>query len=369
VSGENNARYCGSFKLFRPDGSSMRSADCPMAQVLKGKIREARDQEVIIERPDASRVTCVVNIRPLKNQRGEVTGAINCFYDITERKTAEVAQRRLEVLAASNQKLEAEIARRKVVEESLKQSEQQQTQLLEASRSMQEQLRHLSRQVLQAQEDERKRISRELHDVIAQTLTGINIRLATLKKGAGLNPKNFDRDIELTQKLVENSVNIVHQFARELRPAVLDDLGLVPALHAFMKNFTAETGVHAHLTAFAGLEELDTPRRTILYRVAQEALTNVSRHAKASRVEVTIQKLAAGICMKINDDGKSFSVDRLVNAKGGKRLGLLGMRERLEMVGGRFEIESAPGRGTTVTAEMPFGKDGKFTDAVPGNQT
>ena len=110
-------------------------------------------------------------------------------------------------------------------------------------------------------------------------------------------------------------------------------------------------------------------RRTVLYRVAQEALTNVSRHAHASRVEVTIQKLAAGICMKINDDGKSFSVDRLMNAKGGKRLGLLGMRERLEMVGGRFEIESAPGRGTTVTAEMPLGKDGKFTDAVPGNQT
>src|ERR1022692_3296539 len=101
-------------------------------------------------------------------------------------------------------------------------------------------------------------------------------------------------------------------------------------------------------------------RRTVLYRVAQEALTNVSRHAHASRVEVSIQKLAAGICMKITDDGKSFRGDRLMNAKGGKRLGLLGMRERLEMVGGRFEIESAPGRATTVTAEIPFAEDGKF---------
>ena len=369
VLGETNARYCGSFKLFRPDGSPIRPADCPMAQVLESKISEARDQEVIIERPDASRLSCVVNIRPLKNQCGEVTGAINCFYDITERKAVEVAERRLEVLAASNQKLEAEIARRQVVEASLKQSEQQQTLLLEQSRSMQEQLRDLSRKVLQAQEDERKRISRELHDVIAQTLTGINIRLATLKKGAGLNPKNFDRDIERTQKLVENSVNIVHQFARELRPAVLDDLGLIPALLSFLKNFTTETGVKAHLTAFAGLEQLDTARRTILYRVAQEALTNVSRHARATRVEVTIQKLAGGICMKINDNGKSFSADRVLNAKGRKRLGLLGMRERLEMVGGRFDIKSAPGQGTTVTAEMPFGKDGKLVNAVRGNQT
>ena len=273
------------------------------------------------------------------------------------RKQAEGAQRRLEVMTASNRKLEAEIIRRQAMEAALKQSEQQQTRLLEQSRTMQEQLRHLSRQVLQAQEDERKRISRELHDVIAQTLTGINVRLATLKKGAGLNPKDFDRDIELTQKLVEDSVNIVHQFARELRPAVLDDLGLIPALHSFMKNFTAQTGIRTHLTAFAGLEQLDTSRRTILYRVAQEALTNVSRHAQASRVEVTIQKRADGICMKINDNGKSFSVERVLNAQGRKRLGLLGMRERLEMVGGRFEIESAPGQGTTVTAEIPFGKD------------
>jgi PAS domain S-box-containing protein len=273
--------------------------------------------------------------------------------DMSVLKQAEEAQRRADVLAASNVELKREVARRQAVEESLKESDKHQSRLLEESRSMQEQLRHLSRQVLLAQEDERKRVSRELHDVIAQTLTGINIRLATLKKRTGRDPKSFDRDIERTQKLVENSVNIIHQFARELRPAVLDDLGLVPALHSFMKNLSRQTGIHIHLTAFAGLEELDMPQRTILYRVAQEALTNVSRHAQATRVEVTIQKLASGICMKINDNGKSFDVVRVLEAKGKKRLGLLGMRERLEMVGGRFAVESAPGQGTTVTAEIP----------------
>jgi PAS domain S-box-containing protein len=327
------------------------AASRKMFEQLKKK-HEVRYEDLPLE-TQAGRHQEVEVVANLYAENGRAVIQCN-IRDITERTKAAAAQRRLEVVAATNRKLELEIARREVVEESLRESEQQQTQLLAQSRSMQEQLRHLSRQVLQAQEEERKRISRELHDVIAQTLTGINIRLATLKKGAGLRPENFDRDLELAQKLVENAVNVVHQFARELRPAVLDDLGLIPALHSFLKNFTAQTGVHSHLTAFAGLEELDASRRTILYRVAQEALTNVARHAQASRVEVTIQKQAGGICMKINDDGRSFNVEQRLRGKGGKRLGLLGMRERLEMVGGRFEIASAPGQGTTVTAEIPL---------------
>jgi len=212
----------------------------------------------------------------------------------------------------------------------------------------------LSRQILLAQEDERKRISRELHDVIAQTLTGINVRLAALKKEAALNTRHLDRDIARTQRLVEKSVNIVHEFARELRPAVLDDLGLIPALHSFVKLFSKRTHLHVHLTAFAGVEQLDIAKRTILYRVAQEALNNVSRHAHASRADVSIEKLAHGIGMKIKDDGKSFHVERILNSKGSQRLGLLGMRERVEMVGGTFCVESAPGQGTTIQVEIPF---------------
>ena len=221
---------------------------------------------------------------------------------------------------------------------------------------MQEQLRLLSRQLLLAQEEERKKISRELHDEIAQTLTGINIRLASLKTEATVNTKGLQKKITSTQRLVEKSVDIVHRFARELRPTVLDDLGLIPALHSFMKSFTKRTGVRAHLTVFAAVERLDTAKRTVLFRVAQEALTNVARHAQASRVEVSIQKLRGRVCMKIKDDGKSFNVERALHANGGKHLGLLGMRERLEMVGGRFAVESAPGKGTTIQAQIPLGK-------------
>ncbi|MEJ0091630.1 MAG: sensor histidine kinase [Limisphaerales bacterium] len=177
-----------------------------------------------------------------------------------------------------------------------------------------------------------------------------------MKKEAAVNTTGLDRNIARTQRLVEKSVNIVHQFARELRPAVLDDLGLIPALHSFVKLFSRRTRIHVHLRAFAGVEQLNGNQRTILYRVAQEALNNVARHAHASQVEVSILKHAGGICMKVSDDGKSFDLEYVMKTKGRKHLGLLGMRERVEMVGGIFCVESAPGKGTTIVVEIPLGK-------------
>ena len=272
------------------------------------------------------------------------------------KKFIEALSQRTVELAASNLELKQEILQRKTAEEALKKSERHYSQLLKQSDSLQEQLRRLSRQILSAQEDERRNISRELHDVIAQTLTGINVRLSALAKEAAINTKGLDRNIARTQRLVEKSVEIVHQFARELRPAVLDDLGLIPALHSFVKIFSKRTRILVHLKAFAEVEQLPIAKRTVLFRVAQEALTNVARHAQASRVEVSIQKLPDSICMKITDDGKSFQVDRVLHGKGSKRLGLLGMRERLEMVGGHFGVESVQGKGTIVIARLPIGK-------------
>jgi signal transduction histidine kinase len=283
-----------------------------------------------------------------KTQRGEqeTTARLKEFVETLSQRTVE--------LAASNLELSLEITQRKAVEEALKKSERHYSKLLEQSDGLQEQLRRLSRQILSAQEDERKKISRELHDVIAQTLTGINIRLASLKKDAALNARGLDRNIDLTQRLVQHSVDIVHRFARELRPAVLDDLGLIPALHSFMKSFTTQTGIRTQLTAFAGVEELEMNRRTALYRVAQEALTNVARHAQASQVQVSIEKEDGALSMKISDNGKGFLSESLSRRKKSERLGLVGMRERVEMINGSFTLASAPGRGTTVQARIPF---------------
>ena len=268
----------------------------------------------------------------------------------------QVLHKRSVDLIASNRQLQQEILQRKSVEESLRKSEHHYSQLLEQSRHMQEQLRLLSRQLLSAQEEERKMISRELHDQIAQTLTGINIRLASLKTESTLNTKGLQKKISSTQRLVEKSVDIVHRFARELRPTVLDDLGLIPALHSFMKGFTRRTGIHVHFTTFTSgmIEQLNNASRTVFYRVAQEALTNVARHAQASRVEVNFEKLPNAICLKIKDNGKSFQAQRVLHSKRNTRLGLIGMRERLEMVGGSFSVESAPGKGTTVRAQIPL---------------
>jgi len=238
---------------------------------------------------------------------------------------------------------------------SLKKSEQLQGRLLAESRHMRDRLRQLSRQLLSAQEQERKRISRELHDVIAQTLAGINVGLAALKEDGKINTKDLERNVAHAQLLVEQSVNVVHQFARQLRPAVLDDMGLIPALHTFLKGFKGETGTQVTLSAFAAVEHLAGDKKTVLYRVAQEALTNVTRHAQASRVEVSIQKLNGAVCMKIRDNGKGFLPESVRNGKTSKRLGLLGMSERLEMEGGSFAIASIPGEGTTVTAQIPSG--------------
>jgi signal transduction histidine kinase len=265
-------------------------------------------------------------------------------------------RRRTGELAAAKRQLKKETLRRQAAEKALKKSEQHSSLLLEQSHHMQEQLRHLSRQILCAQEDERKRISRELHDEVAQVLTGINLYLATLKKEATANTKNLKRKITHTQRLVEKSVSIVHRFAGQLRPPALDDLGLFSALHSHMTDFAKQTGLSVHFASFAHsrIEELDSTRRTVLYRVAQEALTNVAKHAQASLVNVSIQKLRGVIRMEVQDNGKSFQVQDVRPTRRNKGLGLLGMRERVEMVGGRFTVESSPGEGTTIRAEIPF---------------
>ena len=135
---------------------------------------------------------------------------------------------------------------------------------------------------------------------------------------------------------------------------MLDDLGLIPALHAYSKSLAARKKIKIQLTAFDGVEALGGAKRTVLFRVAQEALTNVARHAHASQVRMSISEISGAVRMEISDNGKSFHIGKALLAKNPKRLGLIGMKVRVEMVGGSLTIESAPGKGTTVRAEIPF---------------
>jgi two-component system sensor histidine kinase DegS len=260
-------------------------------------------------------------------------------------------------LTASNRELKREVTRRKAGEAAVKRGKDRYQRLFVQSQLTEQKMRRLARQVLSAQEDERRVISRELHDEVVQTLVGINVELAALGKGVSTGVRSMKAKIAHTQKLVGRSVSAVHHFARELRPAALDDLGLIPALQAFMKTVAKGKDMKLRLSAVAGVETLEISRRTVLFRVAQEALTNVRKHAGASLVKVTIAKQGGNICMEIHDNGKSFEVPQSLSSKNSKRLGLLGMRERLEMVGGALSIESAPGVGTTVRASLPFVTD------------
>jgi signal transduction histidine kinase len=207
--------------------------------------------------------------------------------------------------------------------------------------------------VIRAQEAERSRISRELHDEAGQLLTTLSIRLRSLEQSSQLSADSVVAVAELkemTKRLMEE----LHRLAVELRPAALDQLGLVGALDGYVREFSARTGIAAEIDT-SGATGLDLPPdvEIAVYRVVQEALTNVSKHANASAVDVLVGRRNGSLVAVVEDDGRGFQADA-VHTPQGTRLGLFGMRERAELLGGHFSIESSPAGGTTVFVEVPL---------------
>ena len=192
--------------------------------------------------------------------------------------------------------------------------------------------RTLSAQLLRAQEQERRAIARELHDDVGQMLSGLLLE-------AG----NTGRVTELAGRAIDS----VRRLALALRPSMLDDLGLVAALEWQAREVGNRSGLHVEVDALETAGELPEAQRICIFRVAQEALRNCSRHAKATHVRVALDRAATRVMLKVEDDGKGFQPAR------SKGLGLLGMEERVAQLGGRLRIDSQPGRGTTVTADLP----------------
>lgn len=263
------------------------------------------------------------------------------------KRLAAALRRRTDELATARSSLAA-------LHEKLATSERHHGELLARSRLMEQRMRRLSHKLLSVQEEERLRISRDLHDAIGQTLTGINVGLATLKQEADADSRELAHAITRAQQLVERSMKTVHQFAWELRPTLLDDLGLVPALRSYAKSFAARTGIRVRFAADAKFDRLDADRSTALFRVAQGALSNVERHARAAHAQLELSSLPGAVRLEVRDSGRSFDVRRMESSKGTRHLGLLVMRERMEMVGGSFSITSSPKGGTTVRADVPL---------------
>ncbi len=222
-------------------------------------------------------------------------------------------------------------------------------------REANDRLRELSSKILHAQEEERKRISRELHDEVGQALTAIGINLQLLRQNAVENRKSLDKHIAEIQGMVELTLENVHRFSYELRPAILDDLGLVSALHYYTRAFAKRTGIKVRFSSDNAVEHLEPDPKTVIYRVAQESLTNVYKYAHASRVQVRLRRLPEGVRLMVKDNGQGFQPNQLnggLKEKSG--LGLMGMEERLRLVNGAFTVESQPGYGTTVRAMIPL---------------
>jgi PAS domain S-box-containing protein len=246
-----------------------------------------------------------------------------------------------------------DIRERKQAELALRESRDNYIRLFKEARAMEENLRQLSNKVLTVQEEERKHISRELHDEIGQALTAVNVSIAMLRTHAA-GDEVFRKKVDTAQKLLEQSMDMVHRFARELRPSMLDHLGPVAALQSYVKTFTERTGIKTELEGSVSVEQLNNQQGTVLYRIAQESLTNVFKHAHATRVKIRLRQLPRAVCMEIADNGRAFSVPTPTNGNGRQPLGLLGMQERVRLVNGQFAIESVPKRGTTVRVQIPL---------------
>jgi signal transduction histidine kinase len=202
--------------------------------------------------------------------------------------------------------------------------------------------------IVSGQEQERRRLSRELHDETGQALTSILLGLKAIEETQGTD--QFPAALAELRTLVVATLQDVRRLAVELRPKALDDFGLVPTLERLTSTFEEQTGIATHLESRLPETRLPTEIETVLFRVVQEALTNVVKHARAQHVSVILQARAGRVVVMIEDDGRGFAGK---GTQSGDGIGLLGMRERIALVGGRLEVETSAGGGTRIVVEVP----------------
>jgi len=244
---------------------------------------------------------------PIRDNRGEVIGAVETLEDVTERKNAE------------------------------------------------ENLRHYLQEITRAQEEERRRIARELHDDTAQDLVILLRQVDKLMYVAdNLSPQNAELLEELRQK-TSKILDGVHRFSQDLRPSVLDDLGLLPALEWLTADLTNHSGITVDMAVLGSVRRFSPEIELVLFRIAQEALRNVWKHSGTSRAWATLEFGDGKTVLTVKDDGKGFELpERMEDLTVAGRLGLAGMQERAQLIGGRLRLQSEPGKGTTVTLEIPI---------------
>lgn len=212
----------------------------------------------------------------------------------------------------------------------------------------QQELTELSARLVSAQEEERRNISRELHDEVGQSLSALLMEAGNAAAHVAPDDAHVRQHVDSIKKLAEASVNIIRNMTLLLRPSMLDDFGLVPALEWQAREVSKRTGIRVQVAATDTAGELPDALKTCIYRVVQEALHNCARHAQARSVRVVVRQEDSRIVLSVEDDGRGFDARRV------RGLGLVGMEERVRHLGGAFHVRSTPGNGTKVDVELPL---------------
>jgi len=333
--GDTDERFCGAHTLYRRDGSHMAHCDSPVALALSTGAC-VHEEEVIIGRPDGSRVPVSVHIDPIKNAKdGQIIGVVNYFNDLTERKR-QAAEREYLLREAKARSAELQEAR-----EELESKIEGRTAAL----------RRLSSQLIHVQDEEHRRLARELHDSVGQYLIALGMNLRQLEKAD--RPKSPEILTECHQ-LLDQCMNEIRTLSHLLHPPLLDEIGFASAATNYVEEFARRSGIKSDISLDLP-HRLSEDREILLFRVLQESLTNIHRHSGSSRAEIRAGIHGETVSLEVRDHGRGISQEVLETFKtsgSGVGVGLTGIHERLREVGGKLAISSSSD-GTILRVSLP----------------
>ena len=346
--GDTDERFCGAYKLHYSDGSYMAHCDTPVALALSTG-NSTHEEEVVIEKPDGSRVSVCVHIDPIRDANGSIVGAVNFFHDITERKQKEAEREQL------FQKAKATAEELREVRYQLEVKVEQRTASLRA----------LSTQLMHLRDEERRRISRDLHDSIGQHLASAKMSLQTMAKSLPKDDAESQRLLRETEEIFDTAARETRTASYLLHPPLLDEVGLPAAVRWYAEGYTQRSGISLEVEIPGDLPRLSIDKETALFRIVQESLTNIHRHSGASKAVIAITAKDNVMRLEVRDNGKGIVNPNSADLS--KRtiipgVGILGMRERLRDLEGNLEITAE--NGTRIIASLPI--TSPFADAATG---
>jgi PAS domain S-box-containing protein len=335
------------FSIFYPTEDVMR--DKPQGVLERAEQDGQSEDEGWRIRKGGSRFWANVVVTALRDSKGSLVGFAKLTRDMTERRQKEETltkakkelelrvEQRAAVLTRVNQELRTEIAERERAEAQL--------------RTSLDQLRALAARLQTVREEERTSMAREIHDELGQACTAIKMDLALIRRRLTKKQSQLRAKVDSSVQLVDDMIATLRRIASELRPRTLDDLGLPAALESQAQEFESRSGIPCSVTLPHEPLTLDPDSSTAVFRIFQESLTNVARHAHATRVEARLERAHDRLVFQVSDNGRGFDRQE-VSAR--ESLGLLGMQERALMLNGNLKIEGVPGTGTTMTLTIPL---------------